>query len=352
MLSFIDQIFSSERFWSKQPETHFDYRDWILSTTAELIKAGTIDDKHAFDAQLLPIAEKILLVLVEKVKSDRTVIADASITLLNSTPEKVFSAMVDYALRFARTNKTENGIRWPQAIKTDFTKRLDRNFEPSFEFSFALGAYLPNLLYLDKEWVTGNINRIFPQPDEYHWQAAFSGYLYNSQIYETLYFLLKEHGHYQKALKTNFADGEIHRGLVQHICTGWIEGSETLKDKTSLIYQLINSENSNLLSNLVHFFWRQKDNISPKVKAKVVRTWRALYESLSQKDDVEKYGAVLSRLSGWVALVNRIDAEVLKWLKMSIQHIKGLTDSAFFVEGLLPHATKLLQRLGKFIWKC
>ena len=347
LLNFIDRIFSSEQFWSERQETRFDYRDWILSAVAELIKAGTADDEQAFDVQLLPLAEKILLVLVQKVKSDRTAISDASITVLNSTPEKVFSAMIDYALRFARTNMTENGIRWPQAIKADFTKRLDRNLESSFEFSFTLGAYLPNLLYLNREWVTGNINRIFPQADEYHWQAAFSGYLYNSQIYETLYFLLKEHGHYQKALKTNFADGQIHRLLVQHICTGWIEESETLNNKTSLMYQLINSEDPNHLSHLVHFFWRQRNNLSPKVKAKVLPAWRALYESLSQKDDAEKYAEVLSRLSGWVALVDEIDTEVLKWLKMSTQHIRGLTDSAFFVEELLPHARKTPREVGE-----
>ena len=67
---------------------------------------------------------------------------------------------------------------------------------------------------------------------------------------------------------------------------------------------------------------------------------------LSQKDDVEKYGEVLSKLSGWVALVDTIDAEVLKWLKMSTQHIRGLTDSAFFVEELLPHATKTPAEVG------
>ena len=293
------------------------------------------------------LQRKFLLVLVKKVKSDRTAISDAPITVLNSTSEKVFSSMMDYALRFARTNKTENGVRWPQAIKADFTKRLDRNLESSFEFSFTLGAYLPNLLYLDKEWVTGNINRIFPQPDEYHWQAAFSGYLYNSQIYEILYSLLKEHGHYQKALNTNFADSEISRGLVEHICTGWIEGSETLNNRTSLIYQLINSENPNLLSTLIHFFWKRRDNLPEQLKAKVLPTWGALYESLFQKSDVMEYQDVLSQLSGWVALVDRIDAEVLKWLKMSTQHIRGITDSAFFVEGLLSHTSKAPAEVGE-----
>ena len=340
LLEFIHHILTSKRFGVDEYKTGFNYTDWILSTTAELITSGTVDDNNAFDAQLLPLAEKVLLVLAEKVKSDRETDADAPITVLNSTPEKVFSAMVDYALRFARTNKTESEIRWSQTIKANFTKRLDRPLESSFEFSFTLGAYLPNLMYLDKEWVVGNINRIFPQQDEYHWQGAFSGYLYNSHIYADLYSLLKEHGHYRKALNTDFADKEVPRGLVEHICTGWVEDDETLNDKTSLIYQLINSENPNHLSHLVHFFWRQRGNLPEKMKAKVRPTWHTLYEYLSQRDDVEKYREVLSRLSGWVALVDKIDAEVLKWLKMSTQYIKGVTDSAFFVEALLKHVSK------------
>ena len=347
LLKFIHHILTSKQFRTNEHKTGLNYRDWILSATAELIEAGTADDEQAFDIQLLPLAEKILLVLVEQVKSDKTAMSDAPITVLNSTPEKVFSALVNYALQFARLHDAKQGnVRWPQAIRADFTKRLDRSVESSFEFSFTLGVYLPNLLYLDKKWVVDNINCIFPQQDEYYWQAAFSGYLYNSRIYADLYSLLKEHGHYQKALNTDFTDSEIPRGLVEHICTGWIEDGEVLNDKTSLIYQLINSDNPNLLSHLVHFFWRQRDNLAPKVKAKVVPVWRALFEVLSQKSDVLEYQEVLSRLSGWVAFVDKIDAEVLKWLKLTTHYIKGVTDSAFFVEDLLPHATKTPAEVG------
>ena len=350
LLEFIHQILSSERFWDERYETGLNYTDWVLSTVADLVAAGTKNDEYAFDVQLLPLAEEILLILVGKVESEDIVTAghtvDLPLTFLNSVKGKTFTAMIDYALRFARTNNIEQGSRWPLAIKRDFTKRLDRNIENSIGFSFALGAYLPNLLYLDKEWVVSNIDNIFPQQDEDYWRVAFSGYLYYSNIYEKLYYLLKAHGHYQKGLNTDFTNMEVQERLVAHVCTGWIEDSETLNDKNSLIYQLINSDNPNLLSHLVHFFWRQRDNLSQKMKAKVVPAWRALFEVLSQKSDVLEYQEVSSRLSGWVALVDRIDAEVLKWLKMSTKYIRGLTDSAFFVEELLPHATKTPVEVG------
>ena len=354
LLKFIHQILSSEQFWNEQHETGLNYRDWVLSVVADLVIDGTKNDKHAFDVQLLPLAEEIILMLVGRVKSENPVIAtsngiqtvDLPLTFGGSVKGKTFTAMVDYALRFARTNNIEQGSRWPLSIKKEFNNRLDRSIEPSIGFSFALGAYLPNLLYLDKEWVISNIDNIFPQQDEDYWRVAFSGYLFYSDILEELHYLLKAHGHYQKGLNTDFTNTEVQERLVAHVCTGWVEDSETLNDKNSLIHQLINSDNPNLLSHLVHFFWRQRDNLSPKVKAKVVPAWRALFEVLSQKSDVLEYHEVLSRLSGWVALVDKIDAEVLKWLKMSTQHIRGFTDSAFFVEELLPHATKTPAEVG------
>ncbi len=351
LLEFIHKLLSSERFWDEQHETGLNYKDWVLSVVADLVTDGTKNDEYAFDVQLLHLAEEILLILARKVESEGIVTAghtvDLPLTFFNSVKGKTFTAMIDYALRFARTNNIKQGIRWPLSIKKDFTDRLDRSVEPSIGFSFALGAYLPNLLYLDKEWVISNIDYIFPQQDEEYWEVAFSGYLYySSNIHEELYYLLKAHGHYQKGLSTDFTNTEVLERLVAHVCTGWIEDSETLNDETSLIYQLINGDNPNHLSHLVHFFWRQRDSLPEKMKAKVRPTWCALYESLSQKDDIEKYEEVLSKLSGWVALVDTIDAEVLKWLKISTQYIKGLTDSAFFVEDLLPHATKTPAEVG------
>lgn len=373
LLEFIHQLVSSERFWAEQHDTRYGgHSEWIFAG-AELIEAGTRDGEYAFDVQLLPLAEKILLVLVEKVGLRPSTIQDLPTAVVNSDRGSVFSAMMSYALQFARVDGDDQEDRWPQTIKADFTQRLDRSVEPSFEFSFTLGAYLTYLLYLDKGWLVDNIDRIFPKQDDYHWHVAFSGYLlYSRPLSEAIYSLFKEHGHYRRAIASDFCsqqidarelpqtpvvyldsqqmdltvDRVIREKLVSDIYLGWVEGFETLADETSLIYQLVNSEHPNLLSTLIHSFWKKRDDLPEEMRVRVIPTWRALYESLSQKDDIEKYEEVLSKLSGWVALVDTIDAEVLKWLKMSTQYIRGLTDSAFFVEELLPHATKTPAEVG------
>ena len=352
LLGFIRSLFVSEHFWAEQYEDGFNYRNWVFSTTADLITEGTKDDTHAFDTQLLPLAEDILLILVDKARQSVSTLDNLPTDVLNSDRGRVFSAMVDYALRFARTNASEyTDCRWPYAIKADFTKRLDRSIEPSLEFSYTLGFHLPYLMYLDKEWVHLNINHIFPQQDEDHWQAAFSGYLLHPSIREAFYLLLKAHGHYQKALRSHFADAEILNALVNHICTGWIEDSETLDDKTSLIYQLIHSGNPNLLAGMVYFFSRRADNLFDKVKVKVIPAWRALFQVLSEYRDEAKYQEILSPLSQWIGLIDEIDDEVLAWIKVSINYLDKVPGYAFtlskVIEALQKHVLITPEKVGE-----
>ena len=356
LLGFIRSVLVSEHFWAEQYEDGFNYRNWVLSTAADLISEGTKDDTHAFDTQLLPLAEEILLILVDKAQQSVSTLDNLPTDVLNSDRGRVFSAMVHYALRFARTNESEyTDCRWSYAIRADFTKRLDRSVEPSLEFSYTLGFHLPYLMYLDKEWVHLNINHIFPQRDEDHWQAAFSGYLLHPSVREEFYLLLKAHGHYRKALSTSFDDMEVLNGLIKHICTGWIEDSETLDDKTSLIYQLIHSGNPNLLASMVYFFSGRADNPSDKVKVKVVPAWRALFEVLSLHSNEAKYQEVLSPLSQWIGLVDEINDEVLAWIKVSITYIDKVPGYALtlsrFIEALQKHVLITPERVGEIYLK-
>ena len=356
LLEFIRHILLSKQFWTEQYNDGFNYRNWVFSTAADLISEGTKDDTHAFDTQLLPLAEEILLLLIDKAQQSVSTLDNLPTDVLNSDRGRVFSAMVDYALRSARTNESEyTDCRWPYAIRSDFTKRLDRSIESSLEFSYTLGFHLPYLSYLDEEWVRLNINHIFPQQDEDHWQAAFSGYLLYPRVREEFYSPLKAHGHYQKALNTHFADAEVLNGLVRHICIGWIEDSETLDDKTSLIYQLIHSGNPNLLAGVVYFFSQRADNPSDKVKVKVIPTWRALFQVLSENMTVGAYQEVSCPLLGWLGLVDTIDTEVLGWVKGSIEDIDKVPGYGMvlsrFIKALLKHAPKTSEAVGEIYLK-
>ena len=346
LLRFCHEILLLEHFWSEQGEDRFKYKNQIIADIAELIVIGTNDDPHGFDSQFLPLAEQILLALVEKAESKCALKKNPMSTFLNSSKGMVFWAIMKYTLRFANTNDNQQkGFLWPQAIKTEFTKRLDRNIESSFEFSFMLGAFLPNLLYLDQEWVVDNIDSIFPQQDEHHWYVTFSMYLISSRkVCKSFDLLLKEDGHYQKALNTNFAYHDVETALATRICTFWLEKNERLNNKTSLIYQVVNSSNPNFLSAIVNFFWDQRDNLSEEDKEKVKTAWRVMFKFLLKNKTEGKYSQVLGELSKWVIFIDRIDEEALKWLKLSVRHVTW--NISILVKTLLTHAPETPSEVG------
>lgn len=348
ILDFTSQIIESNDFWNEESdEGRFNYRKMIIGQIANLIEEGTRDDKHAFDEKLLPLAEKILLILAEKTESDLYDMKDLVTSVLNSSKGKIFSAMINYSLRYARLKKKEQEDKWIETIKDDFTKRLDREVESTIEFSVILGEYLPNLYYLDKKWVDNNINRILLKDNETHWKAAFTGYLfYSSTVYKELYFLLKDNNHYNKGLQTEFNDEHIIERLIQHICIGYIEDWEKLNDELSLISKLIKYNNIKQLSAIVSFFWMLRNKLTDKIKAKVKPLWKVLIQQLSKNQEDAECKKIIAELSKWLCLVDEINEETVEWLKLSAKYQVDY-NTTFFIEYLLEHVNNTPDQVGE-----
>ena len=360
-LTFILKIIESKGFWKEKytnkndklnnsvnaKTEQYDYHDWIISAIAELIEEGTKNDNHAFDSKLLPLAERILLILIERAESDFYEVHNLVTSVSNSTKGKIYSAMVNYSLRYSRLYMKDREDRWVDSIKKDFTKRLDRRIESSPIFSVILGQYLPNLYYLDKKWVIDNINKIFPKDNDIQWESAFTGYLFYSRVYKEIYFLLSKNEHYVKALEIDFQDENITKQLVHHICISFIEDWEKLDDKNSLISRLIENNNVNQISEIVSFFWMWQDRLTNKIKSKVKPLWKVLFEMVSQNEKKQEYQKIISNLSKWLYLIDEIDDEVKQWLMLSARYIEKYHNTSFFVEYLYKHVEKTPEKVGR-----
>jgi hypothetical protein len=348
VFDFIFNLIKSDDFWNENYEGD-NYRNLIISQIAEVIEKGTKDDNHAFSPEFLSKAEEILLLLAKKTESDFTY-GDLITSILISTKGKIFSAMINYSLRYARLYKREED-KWVRSVKEDFTKRLDRKIEPSLEFSLILGGYLPSIYWLDKKWVSDNINKIFPINNDTHWKAAFTGYLsYSSTIYGDIYLLLRENGHYAKAIKTDFDDPYITKLFVQHICIGYLEDGEKLEDKKSLIFQLLENKNIKQILEIVNYFWVITENKPiEKIKSKVKPLWKEIYKLTKQYEENEEFQKIISDISKWLVFIDEIDDEIMEWLILSAKYLNkdGGFNSVFFIENLAKHASKTPAKVGK-----
>lgn len=346
VLDYCRQLVSFERFWSNREATESSYRMNIVSRIADLIVEGTKDDSRAFLPENLPLVRIIVLELLKKTPSDISSYPDDILTAnLNSARGRAIAAVVNYALRVARLGKYDKGQpKWETEIKDEFTKRLDRDFDASIEWSVSLGEFLPNLAYLDKAWMEENIDKIFPMMKEEHWEAAIEGYLTLPQVYSELYGLIKSHGHYQKAITANFRK-EIRGRLIDHICIGVLRGEEEIGDSKSLIRQTLDLWNVDDVLEMISFFWMQRkylaENVTADVEKKVLEhKQRILTFSLQMYDKLRAKGSlsdgdkkILSRLGLLSCFLDKIDQANLPWLEFSAKFVDD-SDGYFFVEYL------------------
>ena len=323
VLDFICQIIESESFWNEEYGAGItNYRNRIISQVTEFIESGTNDDKHAFEEKYLPDIEKILFVLAEKAESDISDTERVIDSVLTSPKSCVFSTMIVYSLRIARLLKQKEKIKWPETIRNDFTKRLDRDIETSPDFSLTLGRYIGQILYLDNQWVFENIEKIFPKENPVHWKATFESYLsYSRHVYKETYKLLRENGHYCKALETEF-DDYVSEKLVQHICIGFIEDWEKLEEPDSLICLLLKKANTKYLSEVIHFLGTIKEGEpNKKLKERIKPLWKALFDLVSKHENERDFQSLISKLHRWLDIVDEMDDEITEWIKLTAKYI-------------------------------
>ena len=331
VFDFIWEIIRADEFWTeKYDKEGYNYRNWLICMVADFIESGTRDDKHAFDKKYLPDVEKILIILAENAESNFSEKDRILDSVLNSPKGCVLSAMITYSLLHARLLDKGKKIRWPETIKNDFTKRLDRDIETSLDYSVTLGKYLGNILYLDNKWVFENIEKIFPKENTNHWRAAFTGYLsYSPSIYEKIYHAFRKNGHYVLALETDFPDEYVGEKLVQHICIGFLEDWEKLEEPDSLICLLLKKAHTRYLSEVIHFLWTIKEGEPhKKLKERIKPLWKAFFDLVSKHENERDYQNLISKLNIWLDIVDEIDDDIKKWVKLTAKYVNvGYRDS-------------------------
>lgn len=334
VFNFILTIIENEDFWKDDYTNKTNYRNWIVSVVADFIEIGTIDDRFAFKNELLPLAEKILLILVNNAEPNLPEMHDIITSVLNSSFGKIFSAMIIYSLKCVRENE-----KFPDSIRLEFENRLEN---PSIELSVTLGRFLPNLCAIDKDWVKNNINLIFPK-DKEAWKPAFMGYLfYSSVIYTNIYTLFRKEEHYKKAIETDFEDHNVTQRLIQHICTFYLKNEEDLDNPNSLISELINHKNQEQLSFLINFInSRESININH-----IKQLWSKIIDIYSENEEIENC-EIITKLARWLKLVEEIDEDIFNWLILSAKCMKSHTSMFIFIENLAKHVEQSPQEVGK-----
>jgi len=231
---------------------------------------------------------------------------------INSPRGRCIEALINLTLRSCRlsgkkNNKDHSGV-W-EKFKPYYEAELERadTDTPEYEFATLVTNYLPNFLYMSKEWVLDNMDRIFDQNHYLKWLCAMQGYAYVGTVYQEIYQYLKDHGDFLKVLNDENVKDKVEKKAIQNIAVAYINDFENLTDETSLVGALIERSEGEEISHLIWFIWTLRKKDDENLTKKVYELWAKILPNIDMSTIEGK--RLASQLCHWAVFVDRIDDE-------------------------------------------
>jgi hypothetical protein len=313
LLTFCEDIVTQEKFWSPentQQRTAFvANRYWVVGEIGRLIEDGTKSDDHAIPEKFLPQVERVLRILLEKEKgSDEFNRAEDAVSVaINSPRGRCIEALINLTLRCCRLADKQLGghVETWTHFQPIYDAELARANIGEYEFVTLVARYLPNFLYMAKDWVLTNLEKIFDQENYQKWLCAMQGYAYVNRVYEELYNYQKERKNFLRALDDNNVNQTLADKIVQNIAVAYLDGFERLEDESSLIHQLLARKKHSELRQLIWFLWTLRKNGHAKIMDKVFELWPRILNVIDT--NTLEGRRLASNLCDWTAFVDEVN---------------------------------------------
>ncbi len=320
LLEFCWVVLQSEGFWLKdateQKGGMVASSSWIVGAISELIRAGTADDKTAFDPALLPIARKIIVHILEKQEGEYfTEERDAVSIAINSPRGKCIEALINYALRLCRltykSDKAHDEL-WINNLQPVFDEQIHQVKNGNLEFVTLFANYLPNLLYLSRSWTMKQLPTIFEKENRLQWLCAMQGYTYVNRIFAEIYRFLNENSHFRDALNAQELEARCKDRIIQNIVIAYLQGDEKLEDKDGIIGWLVERWKLEELRELTWFVWTLRSGQRENTLVKLIPLWTELSRRADPTSETGK--RMLARLCMWSTFIDELNEQVMKLL--------------------------------------
>lgn len=262
----------------------------------------------------------------KRLKSDTS---EAFSLAINTVRGELIHAAIRYGL-WVRKNDVKANL-------DDLTEFLDEHLDTEKEFSLAIhsayGQYLPQLVYLGKEWLVNNLKRIFPEEVEFKKfkDAAWKAYIMIAQANILTFSLIKDQYEYAVHFFGDTNTEETHLGspnknLAQHLAVYYWHGAVDLAEDSllTLFLDKMNDETRASFVSVIGHGLYDSTEVKPEVIKRMVDFWEkrsSLYE--------QKPSDFLKELSayGWwfnsEKLDNTFSLRLLEFVAKNVGLIEG-----------------------------
>jgi|GEM_PF-6852661 len=353
-LGLCSKIVGDNTFWleTTDEEKSFDRpnREWVLGAICDLLDSGVKIDETAFDAVLLPKAKIIINTILDKTKPDKDVnIQDAMTYALNTTRGRCLGVLFNFSLRSARVADKEQGSHeqlW-QDLQPIFERELEKCKDDNYEFSTYCGAYLPNLLYLSKDWLLNNLDRIFPAENPNNRSCALQGFSFVGHYNDELYKLLSKKVFLPALIKDDLNEG-TRRRLLQLATLSYLRGNEGLTEADGVFGSIISNFRKEDITEIAWFLYHLRDETMKEEQIlRVMAFWKTCCNKT--KGNEEEYGIVLSNLSRLIVYVSGTKEDELALLEDVARFVGKNHNGPTFIKGLSRVAINNPSAAGGFL---
>lgn len=313
----------------KRKDLYKEKYSLTLKAISKYITEATKSDEHAFKEDLLPLVNGIIkniLANLDRIGDDNLSTSDEVTMAINNNKGQAVEALINYSLRRCRLEQENTGRHeraW-NSLEHFYNTELDKIEENNFEFHALVTMYLPNMLYLSRDWVKNNLDKIFPKGNRMNWKAAINGFCYSKYLGNIFEYLL-EADHFVDALDEENLKFENKKRLIQYASLNYL-----ITEDSNAISVLMDRWNDEEMSKLAWSIWNLKDKIDDTQKKRVLDFWLRLYEKLKDSQ-LEK---LLSNLNYWVDYVDEIDEEREQFLSQCAPYACIDYNAPFLVKGL------------------
>jgi hypothetical protein len=252
--------------------------DWLLTAMADLLHSGTRDDGHAYPPELLPHGWAILTHCVERASSAAEISADPMTQAINTPKGRVLEAIFGHVLRECRLADKAVGAHrdaWT-ARQPAFDREIERIEAGNYEFLTLSGAYVANLDYLSPEWLSQNLQRLFPSDKPDRLTCAVGGLAYCASTHR-VYGLLRDANVLDRALDLDVLPPHSRKRLVERIALGYLWAEDTLD--SARMTGLFATDDSEDIEAALWFFWSaHREQLHGDQVALIIAFWRQCVE--------------------------------------------------------------------------
>ncbi len=324
VVTFIENLILDDRFWSEPCEANQELsptRDWIPPVVSELLRSGTKNDAKAYPPELLPRAWVLIDILVSKSDAVDKPRDDAMTQAINSPKGKAIEALFSHALRVCRLSDGvtgEHSEKWKEMQPT-FDREVAACKGKNFEFSTLAANYIANLEYLDRQWLIGQMNAIFPADLQSNFNCALEGLAY-APAKASIYKVLLDGTVIDAALNANVQGRHARDKLIERIALAYLWELEELTGKRFAYFLM--PERVQDLERFVSFFWSLRNQELQGVQIeKILLFWGRCMEVVNVMPVPP--AEFLSKLSRLSCYVQTIDERTEPWM-MTVAHYVGV----------------------------